>query len=983
MTCNMHINSHTYYSLRYGTLSIDRLLELAVKNKANVLALTDINTSMGIPEFVRKAKQYGIKPVSGIEFRNGDDLIFIGIARNNDGFKELNDYLTYHNLNKKEFYQNELIFNNVLIIYPLGYKNPADLKDYEYTGIRPDQVNLLMTSPYHKYQNKLVILNTITFEDNHDYFLHRSLRAIEHNTLISKLKAGQFARQKECMISVSHLNNIFKDYPIIIRNTEELMDNCCISFDYTTVKNKKTFTNSRYEDRLLLEKLAMDGMVYRYGKNNDIALQRIRHELQIIDKLNFSSYFLITRDIVSYSMSRGIYHVGRGSGANSIVAYCLKITDVDPIALNLYFERFLNIKRSEPPDFDIDYSWKDRDKVLKYIFSRYGEGHVALLGAMSTFKNKSIFRELGKVFGLPRPEIDMMIKDPSNENNNNDIVRKIIALSHRMTGFPNQRTIHAGGVLISEKPLSCYTALDLPPKGFPTTQWDMYIASEMKFEKIDILSQRGLGHIHDAVEIVMKNRGVNINIHCVQEFFNDEKIKKLLREGETNGCFYIESPGMRGLLRKLCCDNYLSLVAASSIIRPGVAKSGMMREYISRFHHPHDFKYIHPVMKQQLSETYGIMVYQEDVMKVAHHFAGLDLTDADVLRRAISGKYRSSDQLLNIEKKYFENCRKFGYSESVISEVWRQMKSFAGYSFCKAHSASYAVESFQSLYLKAHYPLEFQVAVINNFGGFYPSWVYFNEARRFGGIIELPCVNHSKKYTMITGKTIYIGFIHVENLEKGTISLIEEERKNNGKFSSLYDFMERVSVKKEQLIILIRIGALRFTGEQKAGLLWESHLYLKKTFSCFSEPMMFSSPLKKFELPPLEHSRMKDAYDEIELLGFTVSIDPFEMLKTGFRGETGAKGLMDHVGSKVRMVGCLVTVKYVRTVRHEIMGFGTFIDSSGEFFDTVHFPFSLKNYSFRGEGIYLILGRVTEEFGLPSVETEKMAKLPYKTEAEE
>ncbi|MBK5202384.1 MAG: DNA polymerase III subunit alpha, partial [Prolixibacteraceae bacterium] len=310
-------------------------------------------------------------------------------------------------------------------------------------------------------------------------------------------------------------------------------------------------------------------------------------------------------------------------------------------------------------------------------------------------------------------------------------------------------------------------------------------------------------------------------------------------------------------------------------------------------------------------------------------------------------------------------------------EVWRHIKSFAGYSFCKAHSASYAVESFQSLYLKAHYPLEFQVAVINNFGGFYPTWVYFNEARRQGGKIELPCINNSCEYTRIAGKTIYIGFIHVEHLEKETIIRIITERNRNGKFLSFNNFMERVQVKKEQLIILIRIGALRFTGEQKTSLLWKSHLYLKKISASPYDPMMFLSPLKKFELPTLEYSRIKDAYDEIELLGFTVSIDLFDMLKTGFRGEIMAKDMHKNVGKKLRMAGHMVTVKYVRTIKNEIMAFGTFIDSSGDFFDTIHFRHSLKDYPFRGEGIYLILGKVTEEFGFPSVETEKMAKLPF------
>jgi len=222
-----------------------------------------------------------------------------------------------------------------------------------------------------------------------------------------------------------------------------------------------------------------------------------------------------------------------------------------------------------------------------------------------------------------------------------------------MVGFPNQRSIHAGGILISEEPITCYTALDLPPKGFPTTQWDMYVAEDIGFEKLDILSQRGIGHINDAVDIIRNNHGINIDIHQVEKFKNDPKVKAQLKRAETNGCFYIESPATRGLLKKLECDNYLTLVAASSIIRPGVAKSGMMREYIHRFHNPDKFEYIHPVMKEQLEETYGVMVYQEDVLKVCHHFAGLDLADADVLRRAMSGKHRGKDEFKRIVEKFF------------------------------------------------------------------------------------------------------------------------------------------------------------------------------------------------------------------------------------------------------------------------------------------------------------------------------------------
>ncbi len=294
------------------------------------------------------------------------------------------------------------------------------------------------------------------------------------------------------------------------------------------------------------------------------------------------------------------------------------------------------------------------------------------------------------------------------------------------------RSIHAGGILISEEPVSCYTALDMPPKGFPTTQWDMYTAEEIGFEKLDILSQRGIGHIRESAEIILRNRSIDVDVHAIQKFKNDPKIKEYLKTGETKGCFYVESPSMRGLLQKLKCDDYTTLVAASSIIRPGVARSGMMREYIYRFHNPDKFKYLHPVMKEQLEETFGVMVYQEDVLKVCHHFAGLDLADADTLRRAMSGKYRSKQEMKRIVDKFFSNCREKGYSDELTKEVWRQIESFAGYSFSKAHSASYAVESFQSLYLKAHFPLEFMVAVINNFGGFYRTWVYVHEAKRYG-----------------------------------------------------------------------------------------------------------------------------------------------------------------------------------------------------------------------------------------------------------
>ena len=979
----MYLNNHSYYSLRYGTLPIETLVSQAKEKGVQTLALTDINNSMGMVDFVRECRKQGIRPVAGVEFRNGDQLQYVALAINNAGFRELNEMLTQHNLSEEPYPETAPTFEQVYVIYPAGSKKVGQLRGHEFLGVRLSQVARLLNSELRFKQEKLVLMQPVTFSDEKSWYVHQNLRAIDHNSLLSKLNPDQFAPADEFMQPPLRLKAAFALYPGLLKTTEKLLSDCEIDFDFNTIKNKKTFTGKASDDRELLHKLAYDGLHYRYGHENDTARQRVEDELAIIDKLGFSAYFLITWDVIRYSMSRGFYHVGRGSGANSVVAYCLRITDVDPIELDLYFERFLNPKRSSPPDFDIDYSWKERDEVIDYIFKRYGHKHTALLGTISTFRGKSIYRELGKVHGLPKAEIDELVSNPARYHSLNKITQHIHELAQQIVDFPNQRSIHAGGILISEEPITNYVALDMPPKGFLTTQWDMYVSEELGYEKLDILSQRGIGHIKEAADIIKENRRITIDVHQVQQFKDDPKVKDQLRRAETNGCFYIESPAMRGLLRKLQCDNYLTLVAASSIIRPGVAKSGMMREYIQRFHHPNSFDYIHPVMKEQLQETYGVMVYQEDVLKVCHHFAGLDLADADVLRRIMSGKKRKQNEFEEIVERFFNNCRARGYPEAVIKEVWRQIESFAGYSFSKAHSASYAVESFQSLFLKAHFPLEFQVAVINNFGGFYHSWVYFNEARRQGGFIHLPCVNYSRYNTSLLETTIYIGFVHVAGAEEKLVHQLIDERDKRGKYKDLHDFIDRVKPGMEQLILLIRTGAFAFTGQPKPGLLWEAHLYRKKSHNTDQPALLFKEQARQYQLPSLDTEPLEDAYDEIELIGFPVSMTDFEMLVTKFRGEVLAEEMLQYSGQVKRMLGKLVTIKYVKTVRGELMHFGTFMDYKGELFDTVHFPPTLKQYPFQGAGMYLLLGKIVQEFGYPTLEVQKMARMPVKKDPRE
>jgi DNA polymerase-3 subunit alpha len=954
-------------------------VESAKKLGWKKLALTDINNSTAIPEFIKSCKKHSIKAAAGIEFRLKNKLLYIGLAKNNNGLNELNKFLSYHNLNKINLPEKAPNLKDVYFIYPFISEESIllNLGENEFLAINAMKLSKMPKIPIEKHP-KLLAWQPFSFTDMKSFEVHKHLRAIDNNTLISKLKDDDIAEYWHRPISPQRMGKAFYNYPFLLQNSEKLMQSCSIEMDFKKVKNKKHFTSHADEDRDLLRKLTFNGLKERYGLKNTKAVERVEKELKIINDLGFSAYFLITWDMIRYALSRGFYHVGRGSGANSVVAYCLKIVDVDPIELDLYFERFINPHRTSPPDFDIDFSWKNRNEIQKYLFDKYGKEHTALLGTISTFKGKSIYRELAKVYGLPKEEIDDFIKYPNAARHRSEICMKIHKIAANMSGMPNLRSIHAGGVLISEEPITNYTALDMPPKGFPTTQWDMYVAEDLGFEKIDVLSQRGIGHIIETVEIIKENKNLDINIHDIQKFKEDEKIKSLLKSAETLGCFYIESPAMRGLITKLKCDNYLNLVAASSIIRPGVAKSGMMKEYIKRHHNPHGFKYLHPVMETQLKETYGIMVYQEDVLKVCHHFAGLDLGDSDILRRAMSGKTRSKEEFDRIVEKFHKNCIEKKYPKNIVDEVWRQIESFAGYSFSKAHSASYAVESYQSLFLKAYFPIEFITAVINNFGGFYQSWVYFNEAKRLGAKIILPCVNNSNYLSSTDGENIFMGFIHINNFERKIAFRIEEERKQNGEFTSLSDFVMRILPEIQQLLILIRSGAFNFTKMSKAKLMWTAYSLVNKKSKSNKSRLLFEPQIKKYKLPELENNSITDAYDEIELLGFTISTNYFDLLQTNFRQEIETLKMKFYSGCKVRMLGNLVTIKYVKTKKGDYMHFATFVDHKGNLFDSVHFANSVKTYPFKGSGIYLVYGEIVEEYGHFMIDVYKMAKMPLK-----
>jgi DNA-directed DNA polymerase III PolC len=970
----MYLNCHSFHSLRYGTIPVQELVELASANQVTVMALTDINTVTGIYEFIKACIKPEIKPLIGIEFRHEHQLRYIGLAKNKAGLAEMNRFLTAHNFDNTALPFSAPHFEHVIIIYPTENVPPV-LRDHEFLGIRPEQLVLLSQDQGLSHQEKMVVLKPVTFRTKKEFNLHKILRAIDKNVILSKLTEEEYCKKTEFMIPMDELMEKYIDHPQILENTRTIIDGCNFEFDFETPKNKKFYTRDKQGDMELLKGLAYRGLEDKYQSSPE-AKARVDKELKVIDELEFSGYFLITWDIVRYSNSLGFLHIGRGSGANSIVSFCLGITAICPLELDLYFERFLNLNRKSPPDFDIDWSWKERDTILEYIFNRYGRDHVAFCGTNVEFKYRSILREVGKVFGLPKDELDALAINPMHMHDPNAVVAQVHKYGQMLEKYPNQRSMHACGIIISEEPITNFTTLEMPPKGFPIVQFDMHVAEEIGFEKFDILSQRGIGHIDDSVKLIKKNRGITVDIRNNAISINEEKCNTYLEKGKTIGCFYIESPAMRGLLRRLKCNDFKILVAASSIIRPGVAQSGMMKEYIFRHNYPDQFEYFHEVFKEQLGETYGIMVYQEDVIKIALHYGGLPAADGDILRRAMSGKGRSKEALQDVKNHFFISCEQQGHPAKLSEEIYRQIESFAGYSFCKAHSASYAVESYQSLYLKVHYPIEFMVAVINNQGGFYRTEVYVHEARMSGASILNPCVNKSEYETTLYGIEVYLGFMHLDSLQSKIAQEIVNERKVNGPYASLEDFINRIPIGIEGIQILIFIGAFRFTGKTKNQLLVIARLILVNFKPENRGLLLIQEPVKEYRLPVLERSEFEDAFDEIELLSFPVSCSPFQLLQTKYRGDVMANDLVYHKKRQVKMIAYLISRKHVPT-KMGAMYFGTWIDAAGELFDTAHFTNSLKHYPFQGGGCYLLLGNVEVEYHFPTITIIKMAKMPF------
>ncbi|MBM15488.1 MAG: hypothetical protein CMH75_05310 [Nitrospina sp.] len=988
------LNCHSFYSLLRGTASIENLTQRASDLKFPALALTDTNATYGAVDFQKSALSHGIRPIFGAEVddpETGANAVLL--AKNLQGFGEVCRVVTDRNLKPSFSLASRLRHcnDNIIILSP-----SLEIIDTvaKARGSRNLAIELILWQKgeierwefSQKHRVPLVASNRVFFLQPEDWETHRLLTTIRLNK--PNLNSADTINRKAWLKTQSEMQHLYHYIPQALKNTYRVAEQC----DTTLPIGKLQLPpfdlshNQTHIDKL--RSLAWLGVRKHYSSITKKIRQRLQYELSIIEKMQLASYFLLVWDIIREAHQRGIPTVGRGSAANSLVCRSLNITEVDPIKNNLYFERFLHEQREDFPDIDIDFPWNRRDEMIRYVFSKYP--NVSLISTHIHFGSRSALREGGKSLGLSSTDINSITRSLpySADLNNLEAIRDtipecrdlplegppfcdMIKAAKKIVGLPRHISIHCGGIVVSKKPITDLIPLQKTPKGFEVTQYDMYPVEDLGLLKIDLLAQRGLAVEVDAVQAIRKHTPLDLSsIDPV----TDPATRALVRKGKTMGCFYIESPGMRNLLQKLRVDCFEKLTAASSIIRPGVASSGMMQTYIKRHKGKEKTTYLHPKLKEVLSETYGIMIYQEDVLKVAHLVANMSLGEAEGLRKCMSKK-RDWERMETYRERFLTGAKENGVPENIRNEIWRNIDSFAGYSFCKAHSASFALVSYRAAYLKAHHPAEFMAAVLTNEGGFYDPCAYIEEARRIGIEILSPHINQSRyEFFAERSDAIRIGLMQVRGLSRSTTEQIIKTRQE-GMFESVHDFLMRVAADLSETETLIHCGALDGLGPSRPAMFVEALLWHRRSPSS-RERSQTLLPLN------IEHQcqipKFSDPTDTDKLLA---EIDTLEMAATahpmtlyGVTNENWPKGFtrardLDKIHfSFATMMGIIVTQKSIRTTQGKLMKFISFEDPTGTFEVTL-FPKVYQRFGhiLIDKGPFIIKGKIEKDNGSRTV----------------
>ena len=1021
-----HLHVHSHFSFGIGVSSPESLARTAAERGFQALACTDTNGVYGAIEFQRACLALGVRPILGAHLVAGGQEV-VALAVDEHGWGALCRAITAIHwrrggavtpplrLSDQLAHDRDgliLLSSDIDVLEQiLRLSGPHNL----YAELRPGRTRHATLAAARRLGLPVVATNGVVAAHAEEWSRHRLLRAIALNTTLSLLPSKEVSPQTAWLRSSEDLAGHFPDCPEALRAAGEIAERCsyAIPIGSRIVPPRLADTNGAFDQ---LRALTLEGARRRYHSITPGLQQRLDLELDIIARKGFADYFLVVRDIVRH----GPTHCGRGSVANSVVSYCLGITHVDPISAKLVFERFLNLERRDPPDIDLDFPWDERDAVLEYVFRRYPNLHSAMVANQNCFKARGALREVAKVHGRPAGEIrevtrripffedgerrlpDLMASHPNfRALSLADNWQEFARVAEGLVGIPRHLSVHAGGVVITPTPLTDYVPVEPAAKTLtgpgttgalehvPVIQFEKDGTEDAGLVKIDLLGNRSLAVIRDAIESVHGNTSQRID-YTSSTAGDDEAAKELFRTGQTMGVFYTESPASRLLCAKSRADTFDLLVLNTSMIRP--ASNKYIRLYLERLRNRAPYEALDPSLRDTLADSFGIMVYQEDVVNVCATFAGMSPATGDGLRKALSKK-RPTKHLAAYADEFFSGARRLGRDPDAAERVWEMIMSFAGYSFCKGHSCSYIQVAQHACALRAHYPAEFMAAVLSNGGGYYQPFAYVAEAMRMGLTVLPPDINASDFRCIGRDREIRIGLQFVKGLSADTVERVMDKRGSNSTpYTSIFDLRNRTGIAPSDLRLLIRVGALDSIaqGWTRPMMLWmvdAGGQAVRRTggqldHSCgllkteYTDRPSARPPVRLSndwftDLPPAvpvlrEYSPERRRREEYEILGFTTDAHPMQLHAEQLARYRVCRSteLHQRVGQHVLVAGMLTAAKPVYAKSDEPMEFATFDDGHG-LIETVLFPdvYRERSHVLFDQGPFVMRGKVEEEFG--------------------
>jgi DNA polymerase III alpha subunit len=950
------LTCRSYYSLLRGAVSVQRFVERAKAYGYAAAAVADVNAVHGAVDLFQWARRLDVQPIVGVEILT-DRQRAVLLAESREGYRNLCRITTARNLDPRFDLVAELehrsegvicIAGDAELLEGLARVMPrgsvfAALEFGGGQGVSPCGGGGLPAGV------RPVAWGGFNVLDDEDVPTVKLLSRIRHLSV-----AGGGPEDRGGFVKLpTHeaFEAAFGGCPAALAANAEIMDRCAFELlDGHLFLPRVELADGTSADRELA-RLCHVGLARRYGMLKHDVVKRLECELSVIRENRFSDYFLAVREIVDFARRNGIPVDVRGSAAGSLVSYVLGFTRVCPIANNLYFERFMNPGRRDCPDIDVDLCWRRRDEVIRFCYEHWGYDKVAMISTLSRYRPRSAIRDTGRALGLAPEEINWLVKHRHEHPE-----RGIYKLAGRLLDIPRHVGVHCGGIVITPEPAAGLCALQMATKGVVVTQYDKDAAEAAGLIKIDLLGNRSLSTVQETVRNVGR---ADLDIDRIEG--EDEKTAEMLSRGDSFGVFQCESPGMRQLLRGLKVRNRHDVAIALSLIRPGPAAGGMKAAYIDRHVYGKPFEYLHPKLKEVFGDTYGVLLYQEDVMRLAVELAGYSVAEADRFRSEVSKKVPAARLHEQYTDFVYSRAPAAGIDRKTAEVIWENVLRFAAYSYCKAHATVYANIAWQTAYLKAHFPQAFYTSLFNNHHGMYPMRVYVWDAIRHGIRVLGPHVNHSEAEWTMEGKAIRAGLGIVKGLSGAAIAAIVRERQVRA-FSDLSDLRERVRPSLPEIANLIHIGACDGLGNSRPAMLMQLNYAMPPRgqltlFDLLPNPTRSQAP---------DYDRVARVKAEVDVSGIPFCMHPAVLLHTR---HVPADRLGRFVNREVTVAGFIATARQARTSDGRIMGFVTLEDASG-LAEVSFFPDAMEQYRriVMEDGPVWVRGKVTEHLSSISVE---------------